>query len=1311
MHRLVPQFILENYRAQNFGGSFDAVCLLADISGFSQMTDVLAGYGLHGSEVLANGMRQVFDPMITSVLEYGGYLVGFAGDAITALFPISESLEAAYTAAIASALSIQINRKDHLEFITPYGRFNISVKIGLGAGEASWKIVTATNGQRATYYFLGSAVDSAVMSLNMSKPGDVIVCAEANRILRHVIKGTQLGECFLLEEFSGKLPKPNEINIPAPNPDHLRVFCTDEVSSHDLTGEFRPAVNLFIGIPIESQRENILESFLQKVFSLQDIYGGLFSRVDVGDKGTNLLMFWGAPIAQENDVERALNFLLELFKVANIPLRAGITHLLAYAGYVGGSLQEEYTCYGWGVNLAARLMMAARPAEIWTDEEFARRAGRYFSFQYAGQQKLKGFSAEQNVFKLIKRKEDDRAVFNGEFVGRETELEMLGRFVAPVWNGQFAGLLTVVGEPGIGKSRLIDAFQASPVFTGKKFYWALCQADEIVRHSLNPFRYWLKRYFHISETMDEAESKQVFDEKLDEIIASIPDEELSQSLNRTRSFLGDLVDLHWLDSLYEKIDAQGRYDNTFIALGALLRGESLRQPTIIFIEDAHLLDSDTKAFISYLELVLVANPDRHHPIAIIATSREPSSGIILAKSPTVEITLTEMSRSDISHLAENLLGGKAASKFLETLIQSAEGNPFYIEQIIRYLQEEEKLVNSSNGWQIAREETLESLPTDISVILISRLDRLNREVKEVVQTASVLGREFELRLLSKMLHDDQALPDKIQRAVKADIFSLLTEIRYIFRHALVRDAAYNMQLKARQEQLHHIAVEAFETLYKEQLSPHYSEIAYHADHAGLRAKAKEYYILAGGEVAQSYKNNLAIESYTRALALSSKDNLQEQIELLLKRVALHRIIGDRAGQEQDLATLEFLADKQKNSRNRAIIALRQAELALDMGDFQGSYDLAQRAIEISNSDKALDIAANAYKILPLALARQGHIRQAIQAGQTGLQLTQQVGDRESEGQILNQLGLIALEQREFKEARIFFEKSLQIAQEIGNRRLEAQVYNNMGAMSGNIERDYTTAKLFFERTLEIVQEMGNRIGESFAFGNLGWTTSMQGDFEQARIYQAESLKVSRETGNRYQETFTLINMSAMMIILENHFEASTYARQALDLASELKDRSLEAWALTFLGHAQLGLREFQEASVAYQQAIEVRGILDQPTLQMEPLAGQAQVELERGQLEEAQTYVEKILTHIDNGGSLEGTEEPLRIYLTMYQTLSANHDPRARKILEAAYSLLKEQVQRIQEERYKETFVRNVSWRREIQERWQEFHKNEQQSD
>ena len=116
---------------------------------------------------------------------------------------------------------------------------------------------------------------------------------------------------------------------------------------------------------------------------LQEQYGGFFLRPDLGDKGFNLLMFWGAPTTHENDVDRALNFILELSLRTRITLRAGISYRMAYAGFIGSSQREDYTAYGWGVNLAARMMERAGAGEYWMDEEVARRAAKHFNFESA----------------------------------------------------------------------------------------------------------------------------------------------------------------------------------------------------------------------------------------------------------------------------------------------------------------------------------------------------------------------------------------------------------------------------------------------------------------------------------------------------------------------------------------------------------------------------------------------------------------------------------------------------------------------------------------------------------------------------------------------------------------------------------------------------------------------------------------------------------------------------------------------------------------------------------------------------------------
>ena len=403
--------------------------------------------------------------------------------------------------------------------------------------------------------------------------------------------------------------------------DLVDIFFAESVTRLPIAGEFRQAVNLFIDIPASISDEALIKPFMETVYLLQEQYGGFFLRPDLGDKGFNLLMFWGAPTAHENDVDRALNFILELSARTGITLRAGISYRMAYAGFIGSSQREDYTAYGWGVNLAARMMENAGAGEYWMDGETAQRAAKHFNLKPLGEHRFKGFKSEQKVFVLIGRKNLVETVYQGQLVGRAQELATLSAFIEPLRRGEFAGVMVLMGEAGIGKSRLVHSFQYSEYFNEFPVRWAVCQADEILRLPFNLFTDWLKKRFELLEDQPDEVNSIQFSHILLQLIEAVPDTVLAAELKRTSSVLAALVDIPQPDSLYENLDAKGRYENTLIALSVLLRAESRQKPLILFLEDTHWLDEDSRAFLSYFVRTLLAEPEKQYPIAIIATQR------------------------------------------------------------------------------------------------------------------------------------------------------------------------------------------------------------------------------------------------------------------------------------------------------------------------------------------------------------------------------------------------------------------------------------------------------------------------------------------------------------------------------------------------------------------------------------------------------------------------------------------------------------------------------------------------------------------
>src|SRR5215212_153204 len=423
MHRVVPELIIEKYKAGQFRGEFPAVGMFLDLSGFSAMTDALMQHGQHGAEVLASLMHGVFDPLVESIFEYGGKIVGFAGDGIMALYPIDTDARTTALRALASAYLIQTRLEENPARQTVYGKFPIFAKVGLTHGSVSWGILRSYQGDQATYYFRGTAVDDSAHAEHQARPGDILLTETICALLAQDVETTQAGSYERFTGFRIEAPGTIPVRFPPIDLDVSRLFMPADVISHDVRGEFRQIVNLFMRFPDLTDEQ--MGKLTSEVFELRNQYGGLLTRVDFGDKGCNMLILWGAPVAYENDIGRALNFLTDLKGRVDFPITAGVTYYIAHAGYLGSTLCEDYTCYGWGVNLASRFMVSAPTGEIWVDDRIARRVARRFEIDFIGNQNFKGFAAEQKVHRLYGHRRILEPVYQGELVGRETELARL----------------------------------------------------------------------------------------------------------------------------------------------------------------------------------------------------------------------------------------------------------------------------------------------------------------------------------------------------------------------------------------------------------------------------------------------------------------------------------------------------------------------------------------------------------------------------------------------------------------------------------------------------------------------------------------------------------------------------------------------------------------------------------------------------------------------------------------------------------------------------------------------------------------------
>jgi predicted ATPase len=1043
--------------------------------------------------------------------------------------------------------------------------------------------------------------------------------------------------------------------------------------------------------------------WIQQVF---DNYRGTLLQLTVGDKGSYLYGAFGAPTAHEDDLFRAANTALTLLRppleLAFIgPVQIGLSQGTMRTGAYGSAARRTYGVLGDEVNFAARLMQAAPPGEIWVNGALHKALQTAFVVEELPLMQFKGKSALHAVGRLVRPRATQtraEAFYAGPLIGRETELSALFNFVNPIFQGQCAGLLALHAEAGVGKTRLLYEFRRQ-LQRAHPHQWFTCPAEGILRQSLAPFKYFLRQYFSQSQTETAATNQARFDERLDALLQTLATpatEAVRQELHRTRSFLAAMVDLFQPGALYDQSEPKLRFENTLAAFTSLMRAESLRSPVIVQIEDAHHLDAD-----SHAQLRALARNAEGYAIALIFAARYTDDGHRLtltleADIPTHDLDLRALTLEGTRALAEETLGGPLSPMLAQFAYEKTGGNPFFVEQMMLDLRERGVLTRGPEGWDSSA-HTLAEVPASINAVLVARLDRLIPQVRVVVQTATALGQEFELRLLAQMLQDDAQLTDKVRRAETEAIWSALNVLRYIFRHALLRDTAYNMMLQARQKELHQLAGEAIETVYAADLPPHAADLAYHFGKAEDTARERRYARLAGDRAAERFANAEAVAYFTRALALTPSDQSAEQFALLLAREQVYDLQGARVAQARDLDALTQLAEQLDDDVRRAEVALRRANYGEMTGDYPTSIEQAQRAVALAAPHAAQALAATGHlragralwqkaqyddarveltravalareaqlstiegdglRNLGVVTLRQGQPAQAKTYYEAAYAIFQTTKDRRGESNALNNLGGLAYRQGEYAEARRYYEAAKQAFHEVGDRRGESGVLNNLGVIALE-QNDYHGSQVYHQHALQLCREVGNRYGESLALGNLAEFALFVGDHDGVQHYAEQALRLCQTIGNREGEIYALVYLGLRSHRLGDDEGALAYSQQAQALAQQLGLKHLLGFALTHLGHAYTSLGQWAAARAAYAPAYQLRNELKEKNLALETLAGLGRVALAAND-PIAQRQTLELLWPALQDNPLAGAEEPVRVYVTVYDLLSALDDARA----------------------------------------------------
>lgn len=1351
MQGLIPHLIGHAYGQGHLHGSFEAETLFIDISGFTALTSALMRYEKDGAEALTIALNEVFEPLVQIIYQHGGVISTFAGDAFTALFP-SHQQNTTPHALNAAFLIQQFFRERHEELITPYGSFTVGVKQGLGHGQVQWSILsTSEETSMATYVFEGEAIEQCARAEHAAERGDIIAHPSIMSGIQTLVETIPVETCFRVMNLRHRAPPlpraplaADDSRLPVLSDDPLlRHFGLERVRDFvqsGVKGEFRTIAVVFLSFA-GSAVSNAWHPFVETVLHLTQTYGGYFNKLDTGDKGHVMLILFGAPVSHENDPERAASFLLDLrARPTEVPWRAGLTFGMVYAGLMGGMERQEYTAIGDVVNLAARLMMQAPWGEVWTHAYLARLLRlQSYHLRPVGALSFKGIATKTNVEHLLsKSSEGETRSLHRPLVGRDAELRQLDAWTAPIFQQHTARVIVIYGEAGIGKSHLLHALrQRFATLLHTPFTWFVCASESLVPQSLGPFRALFRRYFEQSDEHTDDENKQYFTHILEGLRADLQEAHtetwlgIAQELERTHSFLGALLDLFWEGSLYAQLDPDLRFQNTLQAITTLLQAECLRQPVVMQVENLHELDDDSLGLLASLSRTM-----QPYPFAMIGTSRYRDDGSrvdLHLDAGVVQHTLAlqGLPEADGRALIAHVLSGNITDELATFGLEKSAGNPFFLEQMVLDLLEQGSLIwHQDRGWSLVNTEIVH-VPRTITAVLIARLDRLDTAVRQVVQTAAVLGREFSARVLQVMLPNEPRLDERITAAERSSIWSLINERSYLFRHALMREAAYDMQLRRRLRELHTLAAAALEQIYADYLTPYYADLTYHYGKAEITEHERVYARLAGEQAATRFANAEAVAYLSRALSLTPEEETNERYALLLAREQVFDRQGNREAQERDLHTLESLVQTME-AEKQAEVALRWSRYAIATDDYTNATQAARRAIALAQPIQMDQAIAQGHLFWGQSLICQSEYEEARSILDHALDLARSLGWRTIEAETLRQLGIAVYYQGDYATARSFDEQALQLFRAIGDRLGEAKSLDSLGS---NTHHDYAHSASYYHHAMALYHEIGFRWGEAQALGNLGILNREQGYYEQAIINYDQVLTISRSIGSQYvvgwilgnlgllyldlgayqkashcfeqsleicqsigsrgDEGWILACLSLWSYLTGKHAVAYTYSQQALHIAGELGDSSIEGDALLNMGHIFTDLDLLEQALSTYRVSLEVWQQIGQNNRAMEAQAGLASIFLSQGDLPQAHHAVEEILRFLETE-SLDGADQPFRVYLTCVQVLQALQDSRAEPILNEALVLLRERADHIEDDRLRCSYLEEVAVHREL---------------
>jgi class 3 adenylate cyclase/tetratricopeptide (TPR) repeat protein len=964
--------------------------------------------------------------------------------------------------------------------------------------------------------------------------------------------------------------------------------------------------------PEEAQR--ILDPVLERMMEAVHRYEGTVNQV----MGDGIMALFGAPLAHEDHAVRACYAALrmqaavkqyaeEVFRRqgVRVQIRVGLNSGEVVVRAIGSDLRMDYTAVGQTTHLAARMEQTALPGSILLAPATLRLVEGYVEVKALGPVPVKGLDAPIEIYEVLgtglARSRLQAAVARGltRFVGREAELHVL-RDTLERAGGGHGQVVALIGEPGVGKSRLTREFTHSHRVQG----WLTLEAGSVSygqATSYLPVIDLLQTYCGIDAQDDHRRMRQ-------KVLGKVLD--LDRALEPTLPALLALLDVPVGDAEWEGLDPPQRRQRTQDACKRLLLRESQEQPLLLVFEDLHWIDGETQALLdSLVESLPTAR------ILLLVNYRPEYEHRWSRKTYYRQLQLDPLPPANAQELLGALLGDHSdLAPLKQLLITRTEGNPFFLEESVRTLVEISALVGERGAHRLVQPVESTQVPATVQAVLAARIDRLAPEEKRLLQAAAVIGMDVPYALLREIGDEpEERLRQRLDTLQAAEYLyetSLFPELEYTFKHALTHEVAYGGLLQERRLGLHARIVEAIETLYPDRLAEHVERLGHHALHGEVWDKAVGYLRQAGqrAEARSAYREAAAY--FEQALAAlgqlpASRDTQELGIDLRIDIRGALTPIGEMARLLPHLREAEARAEALRDDRRLAAVASALTVCLIQLSD-RAAIEYGQRGLAIATAlgDRALE-AETRFR-LGIAYRRFGDYREATKVLGKNRQLL--TGDlvRARLGAMVTSAGTLGMlaqcfgELGEFAEAGARAEEAIVIAEAVEHPLTSAPTYLVAGRLSLD-QGHWDRAIALFERCVAVGQISQIAAFSIIGTAGIGYAYVLLGRTAEGLPMLERGVEQAPGRGG-----FAISGYATYMLWLADAYrlvgradDALRLAERALASSRDRDERDAEANALRILGEiaAQADPVDIAQAESYYREALALA-----EKLGMRPLA-------------------------------------------------------------------------------------------------------------